>query len=41
MRLRTANQARRGVTVIESAVVYPVTFLLLLGLVIGCMDIFR
>ena|SRR5438132_1832876 len=41
MRLRTANQARRGVTVIESAVVYPVTFLLLLGLVIGSLGIFR
>src|SRR2546423_846727 len=41
MRLRTVNQARRGITVIECAVVYPVTFLLLLGLVIGSMGIFR
>src|SRR5262245_36171193 len=31
----------RGATVVECAVVYPVTFLLLLGLVIGALGIFR
>jgi hypothetical protein len=41
MRLRNENQARRGVTVVECAVVYPVTFFLLLGLVIGAMGVFR
>jgi len=32
---------RRGATVVESAIVFPATFLLLLGLVIGGMGIFR
>lgn len=32
---------RRGATVVECAVVLPVTFMLLLGLVIGAMGIFR
>jgi Flp pilus assembly protein TadG len=32
---------RKGVTVVECAIVYPVVFLLLLGLIIGAMGIFR
>ena len=32
---------RSGATVVESAVVYPTTFLLLLSLVIGAMGVFR
>jgi Flp pilus assembly protein TadG len=32
---------RRGATVFECAIVYPVTFFLILGLVIGGMGIFR
>jgi len=32
---------RRGATVVESAVVYPVTFLLFLGLIVGGMGVFR
>ncbi len=34
-------RARRGASVVECAVVYPITFVLLLGLVIGAMGIFR
>jgi hypothetical protein len=42
MRLRSySTEPRRGATVIECAVIYPVTFLLLLGLVIGAMGVFR
>lgn len=33
--------SRRGVTVVECAVVFPVTFMILLGLVVGGMGIFR
>src|SRR5262245_21906608 len=32
---------RRGATLLESAIVYPVTFLLLLGLIVGGMGVFR
>jgi Flp pilus assembly protein TadG len=32
---------RRGVTVVECAVIYPIVFLLLLGLLIGGMGVFR
>lgn len=32
---------RRGSALVESAVVYPVTFLLILGLVVGGMGVFR
>ena len=39
MRLR--RDIRAGTTVVESAIVYPATFLLLLGLVIGGLGIFR
>ena len=38
---RHVSQKRLGVTVVECAVVYPVTFLLLLGLVVGAMGIVR
>jgi TadE-like protein len=42
MRLcKAIGQARRGVTVVECAIVYPITFLLLLGLVIGALGVFR
>ena len=37
----TRRSKRRGATVVECAVVFPVTFLLLLGLIIGGMGIFR
>jgi hypothetical protein len=42
--IRVHNQRqdrRRGATVVECAVVYPVTFLLLLGLVVGGLGVFR
>lgn len=32
---------RRGTTLVECAVIYPVTFLLLLGLIIGGLGVFR
>lgn len=38
---RNLAPKRRGVTVVECAVVYPVTFLLLLGLVVGALGIVR
>jgi Flp pilus assembly protein TadG len=38
---RQRHQVRSGLTVVECAVVYPVTFLLLLGLIVGGMGIFR
>lgn len=41
MILSKRKQARRGATVVECAIVYPVTFLLILGLCIGGMGIFR
>ena len=39
MRLR--RRARAGMTTLESAVVFPVTFLLILGLFIGGLGVFR
>jgi hypothetical protein len=36
---RTAR--RRAVTVVECAIVYPITFLLVLGLIIGGLGVFR
>ena len=38
---RAKNSRRRGALMLECALVYPITFLLLLGLVIGGMGIFR
>ena len=38
---RYPRKSRKGTTVVESAIVYPSTFLLLLGLIIGGMGIFR
>src|SRR5947209_18614120 len=38
---RSRSKARAGVTVVECAVVYPITFLLLLGLVVGALGIVR
>jgi Flp pilus assembly protein TadG len=39
--MRHNKQSRRGATAVECAVVYPILFLLLVGLVIGAMGIFR
>jgi Flp pilus assembly protein TadG len=39
--MRLQLQARAGMTVVESAVVFPVTFLLILGLFIGGLGVFR
>src|SRR5947209_1447179 len=41
MLFRSRSEIRKGVTVVECAIVYPVTFLILLGLVFGGMGIFR
>jgi hypothetical protein len=38
---RYTRDSREGTTVVEAAVVYPVTFVLLLGLIIGGMGVFR
>jgi Flp pilus assembly protein TadG len=35
------GRRRRGATVVECAIVYPITFLLLLGLIIGGLGVFR
>ncbi len=35
------RRRRRGATVVECAFVYPITFLLLLGLIIGGLGVFR
>lgn len=40
MRLRR-SQRRRGATLVESAIVYPATFLLLVGMLVGALGIFR
>ena len=32
---------RRGATVVECAIIYPITFLLMLGLIIGGLGVFR
>jgi Flp pilus assembly protein TadG len=39
--MRRAPQRRSGATVVECAVVYPVVFLLVLGLLVGAAGIFR
>src|SRR5690349_21401092 len=39
--MRRTPQRRSGATVVECAVVYPVIFLLVLGLVVGAAGIFR
>jgi Flp pilus assembly protein TadG len=39
--MRLYSDRRRGATVLECAIVYPVTFLLLLGILIGGMGVFR
>src|SRR6516164_2475881 len=39
--MRRAPLRRPGVTVVECAIVYPVFFLLLLGLLVGAAGIFR
>jgi Flp pilus assembly protein TadG len=41
MLMRLRNKTRRGGTLLEFAMVAPVTFLLLLGLLIGGMGVFR
>lgn len=41
MYLRRNRKPRKAATVVECAVVYPATFVLLLGLVIGAMGVFR
>ena len=39
--MRLTHAKRAGLTAVESALVYPVTFLLILGLLIGAAGIFR
>lgn len=41
MRLLRFRARRSGATVVECAIVFPITMLLLLGLVVGAMAIFR
>jgi Flp pilus assembly protein TadG len=41
MFLRSTQFRRRGVTVVECAVILPVTFTLILGLIVGGMGVFR
>jgi Flp pilus assembly protein TadG len=41
MRVRRYHYARSGATAVEFAVIAPVTFLLLLGMIIGGLGIFR
>src|SRR5262245_44936116 len=38
---KTNRRSRRGASVVEAAVILPVTFLLLLGFIVGAMGIFR
>lgn len=39
--IRVRKLARKGTTVVEAAVVYPTVFLLMLGLVVGGLGVFR
>jgi Flp pilus assembly protein TadG len=39
--MRLQRKPRAGMTVVESAVVFPVTFLLILGLLVGGLGVFR
>ncbi len=41
MLLRFHSSRRRGMTVVECAVVYPAAFLLVLGLIVGGLGVFR
>jgi Flp pilus assembly protein TadG len=41
MLLRPKCPGRHGTTAIEAAVIYPITFLLMMGLIIGGLGIFR
>ena len=41
MRLSRRRHARRGAAVVEMAIVGPVAFLMVIGLMIGCLGIFR
>jgi hypothetical protein len=41
LRVRRHSQARRGATIIEMAIVGPLAFLMVIGLMIGCLGIFR
>jgi Flp pilus assembly protein TadG len=41
MRYRAEPRPRRGALAVEAAVVYPVFFLLLLGLIVGGLGVFR
>src|SRR5581483_6642594 len=41
MLVQRGARPRTGATIVESAIVYPVVFLLLLGLIVGGMGIFR
>ncbi len=36
-----SNRRRRGATVVEAAVIYPLTFVILIGLIVGGFGIFR
>lgn len=35
------SRPRRGTTAVECAVIFPITFLLLLGLIVGALGVFR
>lgn len=39
--MRRRSPARRGVAAVEAAIVYPLVFFLLLGMVVGSMGVFR
>jgi Flp pilus assembly protein TadG len=41
MTRRTAQRERTGATAVEAAIVLPITFFLMLGLVVGGMGVFR
>jgi Flp pilus assembly protein TadG len=41
MLYRLTNRRRRGATVVECAIIFPTTFLLILGLIVGGLAIFR
>jgi Flp pilus assembly protein TadG len=36
-----SSRRRRGATVVEAAIIYPLTFLILIGLIVGGFGIFR
>lgn len=41
MKIRTAQSGRRAALLVECAIVYPLTFFFILGLIVGGMGIFR